>query len=67
MLSLGLSVLQETFQAGNLEERCYIIRDNIEYYGTLRGQDYEWIDGAGKHERIPFAVLPITVQLLPSP
>ena len=66
VLSLGLSILQETFQAEDHEELCGVIRENVESYSGL-AHDYEWIDGAGKYNRVASAVLPITVRLFSSP
>ncbi|KAI3394003.1 hypothetical protein diail_3319 [Diaporthe ilicicola] len=49
VLSLGLSILQDTFQAEDLEALCGVIRENVESHSGL-ANDYEWIDGAVRQE-----------------
>lgn len=68
VLSSGLSVLQETFQAEDFEDLCDVIRNNVEYYGELYlGCIFEGIDEAGKYKRIPCTVLTVTVRVFMSP
>lgn len=50
LLSLGLPVLQKTFQAEDLEELCDTIRGNIGIYCGM-GRNFAWIDEAGQYNR----------------